>query len=311
MKTSRKCLWTAILLIYLLSGCSPVVKDEDVPEEFNLYASFYPIYALSGLIVDDSIPGMRLHQLVQPQDGCIRNYVLSDWDAYLLSSADAVILGGSGLESFEGAFASIENGPAVVSAMSSLVLENGGDEPDAEEEQSHFTGPNPWLFLSADGGAQIAESICAAMIELDPGYAEKYAGNLEKALERFEKLKTDRKEMLSGANLETPCALLHEGLIYTSKELGMNAVAQIERESGGMPDEQELDEMMNRLKQSGAKAVLIEKQAPEVLIEVLSEAGFRIALIDTLTAIPASAGSEAYFEKMLENAKSIANALSE
>ncbi len=60
----------------------------------------FRVYALSAPILSGA-PGITLKCLVQPQDGCLRNYELSDWDAALLGSADAAILSGRGLESFE------------------------------------------------------------------------------------------------------------------------------------------------------------------------------------------------------------------
>ena len=90
---------SVLLLLSLLVGCSPIV--EDTPDAISLYATFYPIYALAQMVLQD-VPDLTLNCLVQPQDGCLRAYSLSDWDLYLLAySADGVIMGGCGLESFE------------------------------------------------------------------------------------------------------------------------------------------------------------------------------------------------------------------
>ena len=99
MRSRGKLISLFLLTAIVLSACHPLVEEEG-PEELVVYATFYPIYALSERIFD-GIPSMELHCLVQPQDGCLRNYELSDWDLYLLAySADAVIEGGRGLESF-------------------------------------------------------------------------------------------------------------------------------------------------------------------------------------------------------------------
>jgi len=101
MKKRMYVLLTLILPALILSGCAPVVKESDVPEDFGIYASFLPVYMLLDLIIDEDIPGMNLHLLIQPQDGCMRSYALSDWDQYVLMNADAVILIGNGFESFD------------------------------------------------------------------------------------------------------------------------------------------------------------------------------------------------------------------
>ena len=91
-------------LALTLSACAPLV--EEAPQESQIYATFYPFYALTSLLTED-IEGLRLSCLVQPQDGCLRDYALSDWDLYLLAGADLVIAGGRGLESFESTLQSL------------------------------------------------------------------------------------------------------------------------------------------------------------------------------------------------------------
>ena len=74
-----------------LSGCQRLVEPEN--ESISIYATFWPIYALSDAVMRD-IPDAQLKLLAQPQDGCLRDYQLSDWDAALLSAdADAILMG--------------------------------------------------------------------------------------------------------------------------------------------------------------------------------------------------------------------------
>lgn len=290
----------------ILSGCAPVVGDKDIPENFSIYASFLPAYMLSDLIVTEDIPGMNLNLLIQPQDGCMRNYVLSDWDQYIAVNSDAVILIGNGFESFEQGLMNLgEEGPSVISASSSLILDASCQ---TDNEESHLYGANPWLFLSASGGLQLTEAIAANMIALDPDYESVYIGNLKSAYEKFESLSESILEVKSAVDHQKRTALLHEGLIYIANDFALNVVTRIDRESGEYPDETSLSQMLKTLKESNAEVVLIEKQAPKSLLEALRAAGYEIALIDTLSAGGAQNGAEAYFERMLENARAIENA---
>ena len=85
----------ALALILLLTGCSPMVEEEN-SESLSVYATFYPIYVLAEMVIG-GVPDVELHCLVQPQDGCLRSYPMSDWDLSLLAaSADIVIAGGRG-----------------------------------------------------------------------------------------------------------------------------------------------------------------------------------------------------------------------
>ena len=262
---------------------------------------------LSDLVIGENVPGMKLHLLIQPQDGCMRSYNLSDWDAYMAMNADAVILIGNGFEAFESALMGLEeNGPSVISASSSLVLDSTGY---SENEESHLNGANPWLFLSVSGAYDLTEAIAANMIALDPDYEEIYIKNLNEAYERFEKMKNEIALLREKTDSEMPVALAHEGLGYIANDFGLNVVAQIDRESGAYPEDGELKNMLRMLSESGAQAVLIEKQAPNALLRAFEEAGYTIVLIDTLSAGTAQTGGEAYFERMLENACAVSGAI--
>lgn len=307
----KKTIFVLLILLpaLMLSGCAPVVKEEEIPKTYSVYASFLPVFLLADPIIGENIPNMNLHLLIQPQDGCMRSYELSDWDNYIAANADALILFGNGFETFESAVMSYtDGGPAVISAISSLVLDSFG-EPDNTE--SHLSGANPWMFLSVDGAIQITEAICANMIQLDPDYEEEYLDNLDKAVQKLEALKSDMKSALDGKNLSKPVALAHEGLGYLAREMGLNVAAYLDREPGAYPDDSERAKMLDILSASGAKAVLLEKQAPKSLVNALESAGYEIALIDTLSTGTASRGDSAYFERMYENAMAISELLTE
>ena len=307
MKNRKLYLCVTVILALILSGCAPVVDDKDIPENYNIYASSLPSYMLSDLVIGENVPGMKLHLLIQPQDGCMRSYNLSDWDAYMAMNADAVILIGNGFEAFESALMGLgENGPSVISASSSLVLDSTGY---SENEESHLYGANPWLFLSVQGGLDLTEAIAANMIALDPDYEEIYIKNLNEAYERFEKMKNEIALLREKTDSEMPVALAHEGLGYIANDFGLNVVAQIDRESGAYPEDGELKDMLRMLSESGAQAVLIEKQAPNALLRAFEEAGYIVVLIDTLSAGTGQTGGEAYFERMLENARAVSGAI--
>ena len=302
MKTFVRAGILLIVCALLITGCKPLV--DEVPSEYTVYASFYPVYALSEMILD-GIPGMKLRVLAQPQDGCLRLYALSDWDAYLLSvSADAVILCGGGLEAFSDALYGMgENGPAVIQACDSLVLKNGGEGED------HFSGPNPWLFLSLDGAAQMTEAICANMIALDSLYERQYLENLDAAEERLARLKSDMKTVLDECDKSVKVALAHEGLTYFADEWNLNAVAVLRRESGEMASGDELNEMLARMEEGGARHVILEKQAPAELVRAFEDAGIVVIPFDTLSTGTEALGADGYFSAMSENARRVRDGL--
>jgi len=302
MKRVLICLLTTLLSVYA-AGCTPLVEDEMT---IDLYASFYPIYALvDGLT--EGVPDVKTHCLVQPQDGCLRDYQLSDWDLYLLaSSADAVIMGGRGLESFEsGLFGWGEQGPAVSAVLYNLELYNQDDKNVSGEEQSHFDGANPHLYMSLNGAANMLESIEATLVSLDAQYADIYSKNLQERLTDIENLSAETDE-IRNAVYGNRVILMNEALAYVASDYGLEIDMVYERESGTGLYDNELKECLDALSKSDANTVLIEEQAPEALVSSLIENGYRAIRIDVFSnhaAVENAFGD--YMETQRKNAAAV------
>ena len=171
-----KRLISLLLLLALslsLSACThkETASTAQEPESISIYATFYPVYALTEMITED-VPDVSLHCLVQPQDGCLRDYQLSDWDLALLArSADAVIAGGRGLESFESSLENLgESGPAVSSLMVNMELEEVTAVNVDADSDSHWSDANPFIYMDVDGAIELCQRIAAHMGTLDPKY---------------------------------------------------------------------------------------------------------------------------------------------
>ena len=287
-------------LMLLLTGCHPLVDDEEIPHQ-TVYASFYPIYALSEMILKD-VPEMELHQLVQPQDGCLRNYELSDWDLYQLAyNADAVIIGGRGLEQFASSLESMgSSGPALVQLLQNQTLDNNGDTP-SDEDASHLADENPHLYLSVRALPEILEALCAYMTALDPAFGDVYASNLETALERVDALIAEYDDAMAHMDLRAPVALLNEALIYPANDLGLNVACRIDRESATELAGTEWTDALSAMQAAGAQTALIEKQAPDALIRKLNAEGICTVQLDILSTGREDMGSDGYFEAMSGN----------
>ncbi len=302
--------WMAGLaaLLVLLTGCHPLVEDEAIPHQ-TVYASFYPIYALSALIVRD-VPEMELHQLVQPQDGCLRSYALSDWDLYQAAyGADAVILGGRGLEQFASTLQSLgEDGPAVVTLFQNLTLDNDGAQA-TDDDASHLSDENPHLYLSARALPQVLENLCAHMTALDPAFASIYEANLADAQAQAEALIGECDDAMAHMDSSVPVALLNEALIYPADDLELNVACRIDRESGTELAGAEWEAALDEMRKAGVQVVLIEKQAPDSLINRLTEQGLRVARLDILSTGREDMGSSGYFDAMRGNLAAIEEVL--
>ncbi|MBR1821794.1 MAG: zinc ABC transporter substrate-binding protein [Clostridia bacterium] len=293
------------LIVAALSGCQRLVEPEAA--SISVYATFWPIYALTDAVMQD-VPDADLRLLVQPQDGCLRDYQLSDWDAALLSAgADAVIMGGRGLESFESLlFAWGESGPAVSAVLYNLELYNQDARADGESD-SHLAGANPHLYMSIDGARRIVESISATLQSLDPKYAGRYVESAKGADEALERLLARNRAALSEYEGRS-VVLMNEALIYAALDYDLEVADWIDRESGDPLAGNDLALCLERLDASGAQVILIEKQAPQALTEALEAAGYSVAKLDVLSTRREGDGFAAYIDLQSSNAQAIQSA---
>ena len=293
----------ALSLAVPLSGCS--IMDESIDDPIYVMTSFYPLYALAVNVTED-VPSLTLGCLVQPLDGCSRSYELSNWDAAVIAQQDAFIIAGRGFESFETALGSVTDGPAVLTLLEGRTLRDNGAA--VNEESAHTDGSNPWLFMSVPGAIEMTLSLGHGLAQLDERYAEDYIENMNGFIMRLELLAGEISTLMSGAPT-LPVACLHEGLSYFAEECGLTVSADLSREPGSEPVDNDLDALMSDLANSDAQVVLIEKQAPQSLENALVQAGYTVARLDTLMTHQADGDTEAYERIMLENAHTLKSAL--
>ena len=305
-------LLSTCLLAGALSGCGLHAEKEASPESetLSVYATFYPIYALTALIAE-GVPDLQVNCLAQPMDGCLRSYSLSDWDlALLMQSADAIIAGGRGLEAFESTLYALgESGPAVTSVLYNLELATVQPANETGED-SHWTDENPHIYMNIDGAIAIAERIAANLSVLDPEYGDLYAKNLEETKNRLESLRVEMHEQAGDLQGQS-VIVMNEALVYTAREFGIDIELYYARENGEGIYGRDLENCIELLNTCDARVILMEKQAPEALCVALEEAGFRVAALDALSTRGASEGYRGYFEAQMANARALAAAFSE
>ncbi len=282
-------------------GASAPPSQEDNRDK-QIYVSFYPLYVITGNIAA-GVEDVQVNCLVQPQDGCLRNYELSDWDLRTLISSYAMLMGGEGLELFNDAVISLsEQGLLVGNLLEGLELSGEPLEAGIDEEDiSHFEGKNPWLWMSLPGAQQIAESASEILQQIDAENAAAYQKNLDAFDKRIDQLQEQINEKFS-AYADQPVAVLHESLTYYAEDNGLVVVDIIQREPGSAFEEKDLADVVERLQKAGAQILLAERQIPAPFKNALEEAGFRLALIDTLSTHHASAALDDYESTMLKNA---------
>ncbi len=306
MKKHMMAVLCAVLLI--LSGCTPHIETAVQYEQ--VYTSFFPIYALSGLVLED-IPDINLKCLIQPQDDCLRLYDLSDWDASVLAyDADAIIICGNGLESFESSLYTFgDKGPAVITATYGLELYNSDGTNSIEGPTGHMADANPYLYMSVSGARKMTAVIAESIAMLYPDMAADIASGYAEADARLAELEENVFSICSNISGQK-VILMNEALIYPAMDYGLDIVCRYDRESGTTLYGESLESAIVMFKETGAEVIFIEKQAPAELTSALEDAGFTVVYIDIMSSYPIGASPERYFDVQIENANSIAAAYS-
>lgn len=289
------------LLIYVLIALmafTPIADADGETGGHRIYASAAPTVALTeGLL--RSADGFSVHQLVQPQLDCIRLYELSDWDIVQLSSAEVCIIWGK-LESFSDTLTQAETGPAVIAIADDNAEYTLSDELVDYDYYEHFSGENPNSYMSLSHMKIALDSLYHSLCELYPDSAETFTVNYE----RMVKLMDEASLQLTGLNdgiKHEAVAALFEGAPYILDEIGIEWQYIYPRELASDINGEDLTEMLELLNESGVQAVLIEQQAPTTLKRALSDAGYTVRQVSTLTTLNKPTLEE-YIDVIVSNA---------
>ena len=138
---NRKYVFIAAMLLSVLlvsMGLTTIYvnmsEKQEQSDEVLIVTSFYPMY-IAALNVTDGIDGVRLVNLSEPQTGCLHDFQLTPADMQLLSTADAFVINGGGIESFMESVAKSYPDLPVISACDGIEL--------IEEEDEHKA--NAWM----------------------------------------------------------------------------------------------------------------------------------------------------------------------
>lgn len=297
----------ALALAILLTFCAVFVfafagrfRIEDTDQNILIYTASYPVYALGSMIVKD-IPGVELHILLEPQESGLTDYTLSDWDKALISNCDALMLNGGGYEGFEN---SVNTGDTVVmSLMSGLKysIDDAAIKDFTGRENAEKT--DPWLFMYTDGAKQTAEAITANMLAVDELYTDAYYKNLASAKKAVDEIASEIALLRSDEPI--PVAAAHEAFFYTALEMGLDCRLVFRRLPAQEHNYDDMQEMLNALKDADISVLLIEEQAPEELTSCMENSGITVIKLDPLTSHTEKEGTEAYRSVLIENAKRI------
>ena len=156
---------------------------------------------------------------------------------------------------------------------------------------------NPHLWLDPRNAMEIGRQIAAALVELDPGNAPRYAANLARLLARLEVLDLELAARLDPVT-GVPFAVFHDAYPYLEARYALRALGALTVDPAVPPGAKRLAALRVRLREAGATCVFAEPQFRPAAVAALAEGtGARAATLDPLGAGLAP-GPEAYFVLM-------------
>lgn len=290
-------LFAALIMVTEFSGIGKPKKTTET-EETLIVTSFYPMYTL-GLNLTEGIDGIRVENLSTPQSGCLHDYEPTTEDMRLLTDADIFLVNGGGMEVFIG---------DVAKKLPDLkIVDCGSDLRDTIDDNSHF-----WMDI-----ALYKDQITAAAEELAvllPGEkadavrtnADKYEGRLDDLLALADEVSSKASEAgVSVVNLQ-------EAFFYTTSELGLDVIGDIDLDEERTPSAAEVSEVVDAIRgASGSVIVLTDEVFGKKTADTLAaEGNVKAVYLDTMV-FPQEGedAAEVYVTRMKANLEAIMGAL--
>lgn len=276
---------TVALLGLSLTACStPQAENND----FDVVTTTTQITEFTRTIVGDA---GTVTGLIQPNQSA-HSFDPSAQQLLALSEADVVVQNGADLEPWlEDALAASGFSGKIIDASTGITLLQSGETEEehdhaAEEEAAtdehdhvHAEG-DPHIWTAPHNAEHMVETIAAGLEEADPENAETFAANAQAYIGQLEALDAwvlQNIEQVPSA--ERLLVTNHDAFTYFVSEYGITFVGSIipSFDDNAEPSAAELDNLIQMIKESGAKAVFSESSiSPKLAETIAAEAGVKV-----------------------------------
>lgn len=159
----------------------------------------------------------------------------------------------------------------------------GGVELITEEESDHHgEGANPHIWLDPQIARLVVFALSDSLSAIDPKGSEEYKANAARYAARLDSL--DREiEKITSAFPKKEYVSFHPAWAYFDRRYGLRTIAVVIPSPGKEPSPRHLEEVVDEIRKTGAKAVFIEPQFSPKAAEVIArEAGVKVLNIDPI-----------------------------
>lgn len=273
------------VLLFLGVGLTEIYvnhTEEKEDGQYTVVTSFYPMYIAALNVVGEN-DHIRLENLSEPQTGCLHDYQLTPADMQLLSTADAFIINGGGIESFLG---------EVAEQYPDLTIINASEQVDLIEDNAHA-----WMNIE-DYMTQV-KTIEAELSAADPADAEQFSENTEAYLAKLSSLKEQAdavKPLTEGKNI----VIFHEAYEYVAEEFGMQVSYVMDLDEERQVSAGEVADVVRTVTDGGVRVILAEElYGKDMGDTVESETDAKICYLDTL--VRGDYDADSYLNAMQQN----------
>ena len=286
----------SLLLLFPALACAETVVT-----------SFYPVWILT-LNLTNGIEDLEVLNLAENTTGCLHDYSLQNSDMAVLSGADALLINGSGMESFLPVITSAYPELPVIDATAGLpflsesdIVEIGEAEK-GEEVNSH-------LWLDPQRAAGMASNLADGLIRLFPDCEQQITENLNAYRDRLLALDETLREALSGTQRKV--IIFHEAFPYFAEACGLTAAAIVNKEPEDILPTAQLVRVTQLIIRTGEPMPLILKSAEDdpAVNTLVNETGVSVCELDPMTSGPEDPPLDYYETVMIQNMKALQDAL--
>lgn len=293
---------------WLVWGAAPALEAK-----IQVLTTFAPIDSLTRSVAGEAA---NVQMLLPPGVGP-HDFSFTPGDVRKIAAADVIVLNGLGMESWlnKTLDASRKKSAIVIDTSKGVKTLEIGEEHAAEhaepEEHDHHhhgnEGVNPHIWLDPKRAMQQVENIVQGLGQADPTNIEIYKANAVATLKNLEKLDEDILRQTSGIT-DRKILTFHDSFPYFADRYKFDIVAVFESFPGREPSPKYLINLKKKIRENQVKVLFSEPQySPQIMKNIASEAGVRIAVLDPMETGEPSAS---YYESVMrKNLASLMEAL--
>lgn len=280
----------AMLLFLTACGQSDKKGNEGSQDSKNaVYTSFYPIEYMTKRIAGDKI---EVNNII-PVSGSVHGWEPSAKQIAQLSEAKALIINGSGLESWMEKFKDSIPELIIIDTSKGIDLisaeeghdDHHEDETEEEHEEHSHGSTDPHFWLSPKEAVKQANNIYEGLVSIDQENENYYKENYNALAEELELLDKEYEEKLSISSRKK-IIVPHEAFSYIERDYGIEQIPLSGIHSEGGPNIAKMKSIVEEAEAAGVKDVFYESgSSSEIADSIIKETGGRALEIDTLEGI--------------------------